>query len=59
MKSQLEKDIARNRRIIAFILKQYQVNNHYNLPNVVDQFISTLLRDIDKAETWMRNAAVK
>ncbi|MBA7568673.1 hypothetical protein ES708_10407 [subsurface metagenome] len=53
MSSQLEKDVARNKKIVAYILELYGVNNPYTLPPIVSNFVVRLQRDIDKAEAWL------
>ena len=40
--SGLSNDIARNKRIVVYILEQYQVEGYYDMPCVVRQFVDRL-----------------
>ena len=59
MSNQLKKDIARNERIVTYILKKYGVNDSYSLPATVYKFVTHLQRDIVKAKEYMSSIAVK
>lgn len=55
IKNQLKTDIARNRRIIKYIVNQYTEEERFNLPQKIDKFIAALSTDISKAEAWLRS----
>ena len=55
IKNQLKIDIARNRRIIKYIVNQYTEEERFGLPQKIDTFIACLSTDISKAESWLKS----
>ncbi|MBA7560735.1 hypothetical protein ES708_02366 [subsurface metagenome] len=59
MSDQLMKDVARNKRIVAFILAQYEVPTIYALPPIVFKFVTALQQDVARVEAWLGPIDVK
>ncbi len=51
----LKDEMNRNKRIVAYIMGEYQAGSQFELPSKVAQFVALLQGEIRIAEAWLKS----